>query len=271
VVNLFYGFVTSPESITKSITNEDGTVTEFNHSVQKAIHNIGGFELDINEYMNINIEGYYKKYPQLINSNRHKVFDQTNTEVEDFLKTDFIIETGSVFGVDFNFKFQDRKNFVWLVYSYSKSDRWDGFVSYNPVYDRRHNVNIVYSRKFGKRNSWEANIRWNFGSGFPFTQTAGFYQPENLTDGIYTDITTSNNDDLGFILGELNKGRLPSYTRLDIGFKKTFFFKGKLKLVFDFGVTNVLNRSNVFFVDRFTGEIVNQLPILPAIGLKFYF
>jgi hypothetical protein len=271
VVNLFYGYVTSPESITKSITNENGTVTDFKHSIQKAVHYIAGFEYDINEFMNINIEGYFKNYPQLINSNRHKLFDQTNTEVPDVLKTDFFIETGTVYGVDFIYKFQDRKNFVWLVYSFSKSDRWDGFVAYNPVYDRRHNVNLVYSRKFGKRDSWEANIRWNFGSGFPFTQTAGFYQPENLTDGIYTDITTSNSTDVGLVLGELNQGRLPAYTRLDIGFKKSFFFKGKSKLVVDFGVTNVLNRSNVFFVDRFTGEIVNQLPFLPALGVKFYF
>jgi len=271
VVNLFYGYVTSPESITKDITNQDGTVTEFKHSIQKAVHYIAGIEYDINEYLNINIEGYYKNYPQLINANRHKVFDQTNTEAPDSLKRDFLIETGTVVGIDFVLKYQDRKNFLWLVYSYSKSDRWDGSILYNPIYDRRHNANIVYSRKFGKRNSWEANARWNFGSGFPFTQTAGFYEPQELTDGIHTDITTSNSEELGFILSDLNKGRLPTYHRLDLGVKKTFFFKAKSRLVVDVSVTNVYNRSNVFFVNRFTSEVVNQLPILPALGINYYF
>ena len=271
VVNLFSGFVTSPESITSSITNEDGTVTEFANSVQRATHFIGGFEYDINEFLNVNIEGYFKNYPQLINANRHKVFDETETEAPDELKRDFINETGTVFGADFVLKYEDKHNFIWLVYSYAKSDRWDGFVAYNPVYDRRHNVNVVYSYKFGKRNSWEANARWNFGSGFPFTKTAGFYEPQNMTDGIYTDITTSNSEELGFLLSDLNQGRLPTYHRLDIGVKKIFYFKGKSKLVIDVSVTNVYNRANVFFVNRFTSEIVNQLPILPAIGINYHF
>lgn len=271
VVNLFYGFVTSPESITDQIVNEDGTVTEFKNSIQKAIHYIAGFEYDINEYLNINLEGYYKDYPQLINANRHKIFDQTDVNAPDELKKDFLVETGTVVGLDFVLKYEDRKNYIWLVYSYAKSDRWDGIVAYNPVYDRRHNINIVYSRKFGKRNSWEANARWNFGSGFPFTKTAGFYEPQDLVGGIYTDITTSNSEDLGFVLSDLNKGRLPTYHRLDLGVKKSFFFKGKSKLVVDISVTNVYNRENVFFVNRFTSEVINQLPILPALGVNYHF
>ena len=271
VVNLFYGYVTSPESITKTITNEDGSVTDINHSIQRAVHYIAGFEYDINEFININIEGYFKDYTQLINANRHKVFDQTNIKAPDFLKRDFLVETGTVVGLDFVLKAEDRKNFLWLVYSYAKSDRWDGVVAYNPVYDRRHNVNAVYSRKLGKRNSWELNARWNFGSGFPFTQTAGFYEPQDLDNGIYTDITTSNSDDLGFVLADLNQGRLPTYHRLDIGAKKIFFFKGKSKLEIDFSITNVYDRKNVFFVNRFTSEVIYQLPILPALGFNYYF
>ena len=271
VVNLFYGYVTSPESITGTITNEDGSVTEVKHSIQRAVHFIAGFEYDINEFININIEGYYKDYSQLINANRHKVFDQTNIEAPDFLKRDFLVETGTVVGVDFVLKFEDRKNFLWVVYSYAKSDRWDGVVAYNPVYDRRHNINAVYSRKFGYKNSWEANARWNFGSGFPFTQTAGFYEPQDLNDGIYTDITTSNSDDLGFVLAGLNQGRLPTYHRLDIGIKKIFFLKAKSRIEVDFSITNVYNRENVFFVNRFTSEVIYQLPILPALGFNYYF
>ena len=47
-------------------------------------------------------------------------------------------------------------------------------------------MNFVTSYKFGKNNSWKADIRWNLGSGFPFTQTAGFYENLVFDDGIKT-------------------------------------------------------------------------------------
>jgi len=271
VVNLFYGYVTSPESIPNTIVNENGSVTDINKSIQKAGHLIAGFEYDITERLNVNVEGYFKNYSQLINANRFKIFDQTAVDQPDYLKTDFLVETGTVVGVDFIMKYSDRVNFLWLVYSYGVSDRWDGQQEYNPIYDRRHNVNIVASRKFGANRSWEVNARWNFGSGFPFTQTAGFYEGQPLADGINSNVTTSNTQVLNFLLSGLNKGRLPTYSRLDIGIKKTFTFDNDMKLVFDFSITNVYDRANVFYIDRFTAEVVNQLPILPALGMNFYF
>ena len=220
---------------------------------------------------NINIEGYFKNYSQLINANRFKIFDETAFDAPDRLKKDYLVETGTVYGVDFVMKYSDRKNYIWLVYSYGKSDRWDGIQEYNPVYDRRHNVNFVASRKLGKDGSWEINARWNLGSGFPFTQTAGFYEGQALQNGINTDITTSNSEAIDYLLSGLNQGRLPSYHRLDIGVKKTFEFNNENKLVVDFSVTNVYDRQNVFYVDRFTAEVVYQLPVLPALGVNFYF
>lgn len=271
VVNLFYGYVTSPESIPKEIVNEDGSTTEIDYSVQKASHLIVGFEYDINENLSFNIEGYYKKYNQLINSNRFKIFHESTPNVPDYLKRDFIVETGTVVGLDFVVKYSDRVHFLWIVYSYGKSDRWDGVQSYNPVYDRRHNVNIVGSRKLGKNKSWEINLRWNFGSGFPFTQTSGFYEGQDLADGINTNITTSNSNALDYLLSGLNQGRLPTYHRLDLGIKKTIVFSKNSKLVIDFSITNLYNRKNVFYVDRFTAEVVYQLPFLPSLGINFYF
>ena len=41
---------------------------------------------------------------------------------------------------------------------------------YNPNFDRRHNINFVASYNYGKNKSWKTDLRWNLGSGFPFTQ-----------------------------------------------------------------------------------------------------
>src|SRR5690606_14151150 len=136
-----------------------------------------GIEYDVSKYLTVNIEGYWKEFLQLTNMNRNKIFEDDDFERPDILKKDFIIETGSARGIDLLIKYQTESMYLWLVYSLGKVDRWDGFIEYAPVFDRRHNVNLVGTFKFGKDDSWEVNHRWNFGSGLPFTKTAGFYQP----------------------------------------------------------------------------------------------
>ena len=59
------------------------------------------------------------------------------------------------------------------MYSLGKVLRWDGIRTYSPLFDRRHNINLVGTQNFGE--GWEVNVRWNFGSGLPFTQTQGYY------------------------------------------------------------------------------------------------
>ena len=77
---------------------------------------------------------------------------------------------------------------------------------------------------------------------------------------------------MGVILDEdRNGGRLPSYHRLDFSLKRTFEFSKYTKLEAVASVTNAYNRDNIFFVDRETFERVDQLPILPSLGLTFSF
>ena len=61
---------------------------------------------------------------------------------------------------------------------------WDGIQEYPTVFDRRHNINLVASYYWGQDRLWEASVRWNFGSGFPFTQTKGFYPEIGFVDPV---------------------------------------------------------------------------------------
>ncbi|MFT6210742.1 MAG: hypothetical protein ACJAYA_000882 [Bacteroidia bacterium] len=266
VVNLFYGFLTAPENLPSEFDGE-----EINNPLQRAMHNIVGFEVDLGKRVSLNIEGYLKNFLQLSNVNRNKLFADTpeNSDVPDQLKKDFIIETGKAMGIDFVFKYSYKRLYLWAVYSISTVDRDDGINQYNPHFDRRHSVNLVAAYTFGKDLNWEASVRWNLGSGFPFTQTAGFYENLVFADGINSDYTTQNGD-LGVEYGELNKGRLPFYHRLDLSVKRTFEL-GQTKLDAVLGITNAYNRENIFFVDRVKYERVNQLPILPSLGLSWQF
>jgi hypothetical protein len=264
VVNLFYGFLTAPENLPKEFDGEEVT-----DPLQKAMHNIVGLEVDLGRRVTLNVEGYIKDFTQLSNVNRNKLYPESNTDpnIPETLKRDYIIETGSAMGIDFVFKYSYKRLYLWAVYSLGVVTRDDGIQEYYPHFDRRHNVNLVAAYTFGKNLNWEASVRWNLGSGFPFTQTAGFYENLTLDGGIGTDYT-SQNGYLGVEYGELNKGRLPYYHRLDLSVKRDFEI-GRTTLGAVIGITNVYNRENIFYIDRVSYDIVNQLPILPSLGISW--
>ncbi len=272
VVNLFYGFLSGPENLPATYNGEDLT-----HKLQKANHLIFGTEIDLGKFINLNVEGYYKNFPQLTNINRFKLYDEENkppgaTDVE---TKDFIVEKGNAYGMDIALKFDYKNFYIWFVYSLGFVNReyetaTGELVTYTPHFDRRHNINAIFAYTAGSKNQWEFSARWNFGTGFPFTQVQGFYEYLNLPGGINTDYTTENGQ-LGVIYGDLFEGRLPTYHRLDVDFKRNFFFSAKTKMVVDLSIINVYNRENVFYVELLTGEVVYQLPFMPSLGITLYF
>ena len=267
VVNLFYGFISGPDDLPATFDGKEVT-----HKLQKSTHFILGFEYDLGKRLTANIEGYIKWYDQLTNMNRNKVFDDTPEYIDkpDILKKDFIIESGKSQGVDFSLKYDYRRLYVWAVYSLGYSTRFDGITEYAPHFDRRHNVNFLTSYVMGKSLDWEINFRWNFGSGFPFTPTLGNYEQQDFQGGIGTDYTTTNGN-LGVIYGDLNSKRLPAYHRLDFGIKKKFIFSETSVLEVTLSITNIYNRNNIFYVDRISNERIDQLPILPSLGMSYKF
>jgi hypothetical protein len=186
------------------------------------------------------------------------------------LDPEFIVESGIAKGVDALVKYKGKKLYIWAVYSLGLITRNDGEREYNPHFDRRHNMNFVTSYKFGKNESWKADIRWNLGSGFPFTQTQGFYENLTFSDGINTDYTTANGD-LGIEYAELNEGRLPYYHRLDASVSKSIKVNKKVNIDMTASVTNAYNRENIFYFNRVKYERVNQLPIMPSFGASITF
>lgn len=272
VVNLFYGFLSGPDNLPSEFNGQD-----VNHKLQKAAHAILGFEYDLTKFITMNLEGYYKDFSQLTNLNRNKMFEDNsdNRNVPDQLKKDFTIEDGYATGADITFKYENNHFYFWAVYSLGyvvrRYEDIDGTLQeYHPHYDRRHNVNLVATYTFGGKKDWEVNARWNFGSGFPFTLSQGYYELLPFEGGIYDDYTTANGD-VGIIYDELNGGRLSTYHRIDAGVKKTFTLGRYTKLEATVSVTNIYDRENIFYVERLSGQRIYQLPIMPSAGLNFSF
>jgi hypothetical protein len=256
VVNLFVGFLSGPEERIYL----PGTQTLTKDKLQKAWHALGGFEFDLNKGWEINLEGYYKKFSQLIGISRNKLSQED---------PDFSTETGNAYGIDISLSRQTAKTYLWATYSLGYVNRNDGEQVYPTHFERRHNVNLLGSISIGR--SWEFSARWNYGAGFPFTLTQGFYGQYGLLSGIDTDVLTGN-PDLGIIYSDArNSGHLPDYHRLDISLKKEFEINKNLLFEIMASVTNVYNRGNIFYFDRVRYTRVDQLPILPSITLKVDF
>ena len=260
VVSLFNGFLSSPlenSLLPSTLINDD---KEMKGRLQKSQHAIIGLEYDPINPLSINIEGYFKNFSQLISANRYKMLDSDN---------EFIWEKGQAYGGDISVKYEQKGVYIWFVYSLGWVKRTDGKITYNPHFDRRHNINLVASYSFGKRRSWEINCRWNFGTGFPFTQTQAYYphyDPTHLNDDY-----VGANEDVYFLLAEFNQARLPSYHRLDLGVKKKFHIGPRHTIELYFSMTNLYNYKNVFYVNRTTNDIVYQLPFLYYFGMTWRF
>lgn len=268
VVNLFYGFLSGPENLPATFNGKPVT-----DRLQKARHAVAGMEYQITKRISVNTEAFFKRFDQITNINRDKLFndDLFNQNKPARLRQDFIIETGDAYGADATIKYEDKRWYVWAVYSLTYVNRFDGVITYQPIFDRRHNANILVNYTLpGKAKSTEVSLRWNFGSGFPFTQTQGYYEKFDFGQGLGTDYV-SGNGDLGILYSGINAGRLPYYHRLDFSAKRTWKLPDSRQFQMVLSVTNVYNRDNIFYFDRVNNVRVNQLPLLPALGCNYTF
>ena len=257
VVNLFTGYITSPDQVYSGNKKVDD-------KLQRAQHLITGFEYDISDEIEVSVEPYLKYFNQFVNINR----DKKNSDDPQFIQ-----ETSLARGIDLMVKYEHRNLFLQVGYSLSKVTRTNNDTTYFPIFDRRHNLNVLGGWHFGKNNAWELDMRYNLGSGFPFTQTMALYENQTLPGGSDANYKTGNGN-LGIYYGNLtnfNKGRLPYYHRLDITLKRKYKFSENATLELAAGATNVYNRDNIFYVNRLTQAVVYQLPILPTIGATLIF
>ena len=266
VVNLFQGYYIGPAFVVDYFKGR-----YIDNKIQLAWHAVAGLSYFGTENLKLSLEGYVKDYYRMINYNRYKLYDlllNADNNYPEYLIKYFLIEKGWAYGVDFLADWNTASWNLYLAYSLGYVTREDEYSTYVPHFDRRHNLNLVAGYKLGKRKGIEVKARWNLGSGFPFTQSLGLY--ESLVNGYgrYTlDPLTSG--ELTTWYSTLNGGRLPWYHRLDISLQKTWNFRKGGSLELNLGLMNVYNRRNVFYVDRITMARVDQLPVLPTVGLSW--
>lgn len=271
IVNFFQGYLSAPVDMVSDAGQDPN-----DFYLQKASHLIAGVEYDLLGKLFFDLEGYYKNYTQLINFNKNKLFNKsTNNGAPSYMTGTFISETGFAEGLEVSARYSENNRNLEINYSFAVVKRRyldpnGETVEYYPQYDRRHNLNISGMYAFGKKRSWMVTARWNYGSGFPFTPSAGYYEGISFDENGKFNYMTQNGQ-MNILYGPYNSKRLPAYHRLDMAIKKSFLFRNHSTLEAEFNIINVYNQENIFYIDRNTNQEAYQLPILPGLRISYAF
>ncbi len=263
IVNFFTGFSLSPQ---QTVNGTNGQPVS--SPLQTAYHVSGGIEYDLNR-VELNLEPWVKDFTRLIEINRYKLYSTD---------PDFAAGTGIATGLDLSAKYSYDRIYLWGAAGLQNVNYTnigsDGKVQTYPApFDRRFNLNIVGAYTAGKKKDWDLSARFNLGSPFPFTLTQGFY--EALTPGAGNNVGSNVNQQNGTLTAlyanAINGGRLSWYHRLDVSAKKRFALSKKSSIDLTFSLTNVYDRQNIFYVDRYSNISIFQLPIFPSVNLTWNF
>lgn len=246
-----------------TISNEDDITSLFEAWIsirdplrpEEAHHYVAGVEGLLTDVLSIDLQAYYKNYPSIVLYNREKYFPED---------PDYINGTGKAYGGELLARFASSLLDLYASYALGWTQVTTGGFVYAPRYDRRHTVNTL--GVLHPLNNLDIAIRWEFGSGYPFTQTIGYYDRlllGNLGSGPWYG-------EMGIpysILGEKNAARLPDYYRIDASVTYHFTFE-PLRGSIGLNLANLTNRKNILYYDRKTGQRVHMLDFFPSASLR---
>ncbi len=187
---------------------------------EAAMHYILGYEFNKGGNYIFRVEGYYKKYSNLVLLNREYFFYRSEGE-------------GDVKGVDVFLKAKIKNKFTgWISYAYcdSKRKQYEAVSLVPADYDITNSVNVVGS--YNLSDNMVFGLSYKISTGKPYTPVTGSYydQRQNIYVPLYS---------------ELNSGRFPTYSRLDMNAQYIFAMFGKFAVAV-LSVNNILNQNNIY-------------------------
>jgi hypothetical protein len=245
-----------------TVNNEDDIISIFDAWIQvpdelqseQSDHYVLGIEGNIVRELSTNVQLYYKHYGSLVTYNRDKV---------DARDPDYVNGTGRAYGLEALIRYGVPMVDLYAAYTLGWTTVTSNRFTYYPRYDRRHTLNVLAVVHPLER--LEATLRWEVGSGFPFTQTIGYYD-RLVFGGIFDGSFVGETGKPYSLLGQKNAARLPTYHRLDASVTYRFVIE-PLKGTVGLSVINLYNQRNVFYFDRKTGQRVDMLPFFPSAAL----
>ncbi len=203
--------------------------------------------------INFTLEGFYKRMDNLVEMKEgQSIFGdrESGKTIGQIWEQKVVQGRGWSYGAEFFAKKSTGRFTGWLAYTLSWSLRQFDSLNFGRVfpyrYDRRHDFKAVLM--YRANDKWSLSATWIFNTGIAITvpleqyisvrhilYAPTLYEPQYFTHNTIQYFQYRNNY------------RLPPYHRLDIGATYTTEKKGR-KRILAFGIYNVYNRQNPFFV-----------------------
>lgn len=221
-----------------------------------------GWAWNVKNDYEVSVEGYYKKMKNIIEYSEGASWLNVNSNWEDKVETG----TGQSYGAEFFVQRKKGATTGMAGYTLSWSNRQFANLNFGKTfpykYDRRHDFKVAVVHQVNKK--FEISAEWIYGTGQAISLPVAIFQDVN---GQEVEVYEGRN---GF--------RMPAYHRLDVGMK---FSKKKKRYerAWVFGIYNVYNRLNPFFIYRDYDSVrdkpvfkkVTVFPIIPSISWQFKF
>lgn len=242
--------------------------TPFQDTPSQAVHAVLGWDQQIGVPLRFSIEGWYKDLQDLPVP-RWTPIVRFNTNLA---RAD-----GTAFGADVSLQYNRDPVRLELTYGYGQltyraaDDRlgaWvdEPIVEYSPPYDLRHKFGIATTVD----GDWgTASARWQYSSGLPFTSVYGFdtlLEIRGRRETPFHNIGTPRT-----LYHRAYDAQLPPYHRLDASIARTISLTSNASLSVEAGAINAYDRANVFYVDIFTLDQVDQLSLIPYLAFEVNF
>ncbi len=224
--------------------------------IEHSLHVVGGVEYHPIELLEIDVQGWYKNFFNMIVRN-----DQSDSSSYDNSGK------GYAYGVEILLRHKKSDHFFgWISYSFGVSRRLDALgVGGNPPKwrpfdtDINHNLTVVASYKFNAY--WQLGARFRLIGRDPYT---------DLTNSDYL-YDTDNGFTTPFAKDSVNDARLPFYHQLDIRLDKYWLFdKWVLSTYLD--IQNVYYHKNpiavAYSADYSERVYAYSLPLMIFLGVK---
>ncbi|MFT5142190.1 MAG: hypothetical protein ACI80V_001735 [Rhodothermales bacterium] len=251
---------------TNAIANSDRMEEVTEGRVQSAWHALLGYRTSFPSGIELSVEGYGKYLGNLFIS-EWTAFPRFTTNLQP--------ATGRSFGLDLRAEIRRPRFYGYVTYGLSNTlysaeqaelELWYGTetLEFRPPHDRRHQVNALVSSTV---RGFDVSVRWEFGSGLPFSRVVGF-DGFALVDDVINPFETDVSRRV--IYERPFSGELPAYHRMDTSVGRKFSVE-HADLTVQASIINVYNRANLFYLDVFTLKRADQLPFVPSLGLKVEF
>ena len=251
---------------TEGFTGGDGWVP-LDDSVEpgRSWQGVAGAEWDPSRSWQFTVEGYYTDLANLVVLDTAVAADSEARNSEEIFVSG---GTGWARGVELFLQRRSGPLTGWVGYTLGWTRRTFPELNqgraFPPKYDRRHDLSFVVSYRAGK---WRLGSNLVYATGQAFTPASVRYSLREPTTGVVEDYVLPS---------RRNSGRLLPYHRLDASVTRDLTLRG-LESEFFLQVFNLYSRRNEWFIQYSTDEaqtkadVVQQLPIVPTLGLNFVF